>query len=146
MPYTVTFHTQAYKPHQSAVRSLGTQDDHMAALDGLTFVEESTRELAWRIHLAHGNWPYDLSKGENEQYAAWRHDPRNIVRFFDNSCGCERTILPEVPGFHQGYVNADAIVLEVEEKGSAKIDFCRFYDQRQYDTHMDGCYISIEKA
>ena len=57
----------------------------------------------------------------------------------------ERTIYPSVPGFTQGYVNVDAVIQKVEKAGTAKVEFRQFYDLRQYDPHMNGCYIQIEK-
>lgn len=50
MSYKVTFHTEAYKSHRASKKNweLGTQNDHIKALNGLSFVEETKEELSWR--------------------------------------------------------------------------------------------------
>ena len=81
----------------------------------------------------------------DEEYIAWRRDKRNIISYVDHFCEITRTMYPEVPGYAQGYVNIDAVVLKVLRDGSARLDFKCFYDIRQYDKNMDGCYVTIEK-
>ena len=52
---------------------------------------------------------------------------------------------------YEGYVRNTAITFEyevpsVEEfRNTARLDFKCFYDIRQYDKNMDGCYVTIEK-
>lgn len=63
MSYKVTFHTEAYKSHRASKKNweLGTQNDHIKALNGLSFVEETKEELSWRLLMAGGNTPYELT-------------------------------------------------------------------------------------
>ena len=147
MSYKVTFHTEAYKSHRASKKNweLGTQNDHIKALNGLSFVEETKEELSWRLLMAGGNTPYELTPESAVCYEAWRNNPRNTIKFQDKLCDMERTIYPSVPGFTQGYVNVDAVIQKVEKAGTAKVEFRQFYDLRQYDPHMNGCYIQIEK-
>lgn len=147
MSYKVTFHTDAYKPHKASKEKwkLGTRNDEMKALDGRSYVEKTIPELRWRIYMACGNWPHDLTGDAREEYIAWRHNKRNIISYVDQFCEVTRTMYPAVPGFAQGYVNIDNVVLEVLKVGSARLDFKCFYDIRQYDKNMDGCYVTIER-
>lgn len=147
MSYKVTFHTEAYKSHRASKKNweLGTQNDHIKALNGLSFVEETKEELSWRLLMAGGNTPYELTLESAVRYEAWRNNPRNTIKFQDKLCDMERTIYPSVPCFTQGYVNVDAVIQKVEKAGTAKVEFRQFYDLRQYDPHMNGCYIQIEK-
>ena len=147
MSYKVTFPTEAYKSHRASKMNweLGTQNDHIKALNGLSFVEETKEELSWRLLMAGGNTPYELTPESTVRYEAWRNNPRNTIKFQDKLCDMERTIYPSVPGFTQGYVNVDAVIQKVEKAGTAKVEFRQFYDLRQYDPHMNGCYIQIEK-
>ena len=147
MSYKVTFHTDAYKPHRASKKNWGpgTRNDEMKALDGRSYVEKTVPELRWRIHMVCGNWPHDLTDDTREEYIAWRRDKRNIISYVDHFCEITRTMYPEVPGYAQGYVNIDAVVLKVLRDGSARLDFKCFYDIRQYDKNMDGCYVTIEK-
>ena len=92
-----------------------------------------------------GNTPYELTPESAVRYEAWRNNPRNTIKFQDKLCDMERTIYPSVPCFTQGYVNVDAVIQKVEKAGTAKVEFRQFYDLRQYDPHMNGCYIQIEK-
>lgn len=74
MSYKVTFHTEAYKSHRASKKNweLGTQNDHIKALNGLSFVEETKEELSWRLLMAGGNTPYELTPESAVRYEAWR--------------------------------------------------------------------------
>ena len=83
MSYKVTFHTEAYKSHRASKKNweLGTQNDHIKALNGLPFVEETKEELSWRLLMAGGNTPYELTPESTVRYEAWRNNPRNTIKF-----------------------------------------------------------------
>ena len=45
----------------------------------------------------------------------------------------------------QGYFPVGDYLQKLKEAGSIKVPFSALYDIRQYDKHMNGCYMEITK-
>ena len=53
--------------------------------------------------------------------------------------------MPKTVGFMQGYFDIDSVLEKLRAEGMVKVPFKWLYDSRQYDKHMDGCYMEITK-
>ena len=53
--------------------------------------------------------------------------------------------MPKTVGFMQGYFSVGTVLEKLKTEGTVKVPFKWLYDSRQYDKHMDGCYMEITK-
>lgn len=149
--YKVTINTDSYKKRRCSKKNWepGTLNDFMAALNGWENTEPNLKSLRWRLETFASNCLTDVwdddKKDYTEEYLAWKNNPKNTIKYFDNLCGFERTSEVQPYGFKQGYFSIDNVLEKVEKEGSAKVPFAWVYDVRQYLKNMDGCYMLIEK-
>ena len=68
---------------------------------------------------------------------------KNTIKYYDRLCKLHRTQPLSAYGFALGYVNIDEVMKTLKDNGTVQIPFSQFYDIRQYDKNMDGCYIEI---
>lgn len=151
MAYKVRIDTSEYKNMKCSQKNWepGTMNDFMRAINGWSIREGNLRELSWRIsYLA--NWaPYKASGDNYPTYKAWleKHDERkNYIKFWDSMCEFERRLPVQVYGFAQGYFSIDKKIEELKKNGVVRIYFKEFYDIRQYNKNMNGCFIEITKV
>lgn len=142
--YRVIIDTSNYRNRRCSKKNWepGTMNNFMAALNGWKITEPNLKKLKWRIELFAGNggcW-------DDSEWVEWLNQPKNSFNYFDELCGFERVGKPEAYGFKQGYFNIDSVIKTIREDGYAKIPFKWCYDLRQYDNHMDGCYMEIIKV
>ena len=143
-----TINAMAYAPGEDVIDPFGGQTDLRFGIIRCVgdqrerFSEDALRILrAMRFASRYG---FVIEPETKDAMLALRGLLNNIA-YVDHFCEVTRTMYPEVPGYAQGYVNIDAVVLKVLRDGSARLDFKCFYDIRQYDKNMDGCYVTIEK-
>ncbi len=162
MPYRITINNDSYKCSRCSKKNWepGTRNDYMLAINGRTFVENSLREVNWLLDLFqgnsfnHGEWtPENADKvgkhgeyyGMSERFYEWLHRRAHRVTYHDNLCGFDRSQWLSGYGFMQGCLNKRKYLSELMEKGMTKVPFKALYDSRQYDSHMNGCYMEIKK-
>lgn len=162
MAYRVTINNNAYKCAKCSKKNWepGTMNDYMLAINGRTFTENNLREVGWLMDLFKGishnysEWTPENSdkKGKNGEYYGmsdrfykWLHKKAHHVKYLDRLCGFKREQWLSGYGLMQGYFNNEKYLAELKEKSCVKIPFKALYDLRQYDKHMDGCYMEISK-
>lgn len=128
------------KKHKASTQNWekGTLNDFMEAINGWKATENTLKKVAWRIDLFCGLWHL-----EEEGWEDWYQQPVNRITYLDKLCELERTQKVAPYGFKQGYFDKDKVLKELEENGTVRIPFAWVYDIRQYDRHMDGCYMEI---
>ena len=82
--------------------------------------------------------------GMSERYYKWLHKKGHVVKYHDRLCGFSRTQWIGGYGFMQGYFNRADYLDELKKNGVVKVPFKIFYDLRQYDRAMNGCYFEIK--
>jgi len=140
--YKVRISTDAYRKQRCSKNNWekGTVNDFMEALNGWHTIEKNLKHVAWRIDLFSGIYHF-----EEEGWEKWYNKVINKITYYDKLCGFNRTSEISPYGFKQGYFNKNKVITELKEKGIVKIPFAWVYDLRQYDKHMDGCYMEISK-
>lgn len=146
--YKMMVHTESYKPKRCGKQNweAGTQNDYMAAINGITRTLHSMREVMWQLKLFRGNSFLDSeyskeSHGLSDRYLKFLN--KNKITYFDRLCGFERTQYLSGYGFMQGDLRINDILEALKKDGSVTVPFSSLYDVRQYDKHMDGCYMEI---
>jgi hypothetical protein len=154
MPYKVSINTESYKPMRCSDKNweAGTINDYMEALNGWSARLKNLKEVRWQIEMFHGRshreeevWDYE-SNSYKPEYIAWRNKKNNTITYMDKLCGFKRTSPIKVYGFAQGYFDIDKVIERLRKEGVVRIPFSWFYDVRQYNKNMDGCYIEISKC
>ena len=150
MPYKVTISTAAYKHRRCSVKNWepGTVNDFMEALDGWKITEPNLQNLEWRVLMFEGRMPH-IYEGDPqwEDYKRWKNQPCNRIHYRDKLCELDRTEEVCPPGWKQGTgIRFDAVKQALREDGYIKIPFSVVYDARQYDKHMNGCFMEIKKV
>lgn len=142
--YRVVINTESYKKKRCSKRNWepGTLNNFMKALNGWKIIEPNLKKLRWRIEFFAGNG----GAWDDPEWEEWLNQPKNSFKYQDELCGFERIAKPEPYGFKQGYFNIDNVIKTVKKEGKAIIPFKWCYDSRQYDNHMDGCYMEITKV
>lgn len=145
MPYKVTISTKAYKPMRATKQNWepGTTNDHVQALDGFQCMEMTLTEVGWRLEMFAGTKPWDVY--DTPYYKAWLYQGYNTLTYHDRLCDIDRTTEICPPGFKQGYMNIPALLESLEREGRIVVPFSKAYDIRQYNKHMDGCVLTVEK-
>lgn len=140
--YQVRISTDAYRKQRCSQKNWekGTINDFMEAINGWQTKEKTLKQVAWRIDLFSGIWHF-----EEEGWEDWYKQPINKITYLDKLCGFERTQEVSPYGFKQGYFDRDKVLKKLQENGIVRIPFAWVYDVRQYDKHMDGCYMEIVK-
>ncbi len=153
--YIVIIHTDTYKCGRCSKKNweLGTRNDYMIAINGITRTLHSMREVMWQLELFHGNSfvisEYDENNKEencclSDRYVKFLE--KNTIKYFDRLCGFERKQYLSGYGWMQGYFSIGGVMEKLKAEGKVKIPFKWLYDLRQYDRSMDGCYMEITKA
>lgn len=163
MRYRITINTDKYRKRRCSRTNWegGTQNNYMEAINGRTFCESSLREVSWLLDLFqgishnHAEWtPENSDKvgkygeyyGMSDRFYKWLHKRAHTVTYHDKLCGFDRTQWLSGYGWMQGYFSKDKVFEALKETGTAIIPFSWLYDMRQYDRHMNGCYMKIEKV
>lgn len=148
--YKMMIHTGAYKPKRCSKKNWepGTQNDYMAAINGITRSLHSMREVMWQLKLFRGNSFLDSEYSEenhglSDKYLKFLED--NKITYFDHLCSFERTQYLSGYGFMQGDLRVSVVLETLKREGSVTVPFSSLYDARQYDKHMDGCYMKITR-
>lgn len=148
--YKMKISTESYKCRECSKKNweAGTRNDYMVAINGLTRTLCSTREVIWQLELFHGNSflisEYDEKKrGLSDRYMKFLR--KNTIKYHDRLCNIERTQYLSGYGWMQGYFDIEKVIDTLKADGTVKIPFKWLYDERQYDRHMDGCYMEITK-
>nr|WP_024835446.1 hypothetical protein [Clostridium sp. 12(A)] len=132
----------------------GTRNDYMLAINGVTRMLNSMKEVMWQLELFHGNSflssEYDEEKNKEEnyhlsdKYIAFLK--KNEITYHDRLCKFDRTQYLSGYGWMQGYFCIGNVLSELKNNGSVKVPFEWLYDMRQYDKNMNGCYMEIVKV
>ena len=150
----MVMHTDAYKCARCSKKNWepGTRNDYMLAINGSTRSLHNMREVMWQLELFHGN-SFVMSEysndnpeenyGLSDQYMAFLK--KNTIKYHDQLCGLDRTQYLSGYGFMQGYFSVGTVLEKLKTEGTVKVPFKWLYDSRQYDKHMDGCYMEITK-
>ena len=152
--YRMVMHTDAYKCARCSKKNWepGTRNDYMLAINGITRSLHNMREVMWQLELFRGNSfltsEYDENNpkenhGLSDRYVAFLK--KNTVKYHDRLCDLDRTQYLSGYGFMQGYFDIDSVLEKLRAEGMVKVPFKWLYDSRQYDKHMDGCYMEITK-
>lgn len=148
--YKMRIDTESYKCRECSKKNweAGTRNDYMVAINGITRTLYSIREVVWQLELFHGNSflisEYDKKNhGLSDRYIKFLK--KNTVKYHDRLCNIERTQYLSGYGWMQGYFDIEKVIDTLKSNGTIKIPFKWVYDERQYDKHMDGCYMEITK-
>lgn len=152
--YQMVIHTDAYRSARCSKKNWepGTRNDYMLAINGITRSLHNMREVMWQLELFRGN-SFVMSEysddnpeenyGLSDQYMAFLK--KNTIKYHDQLCGLDRTQYLSGYGFMQGYFSVGTVLEKLKTEGTVKVPFKWLYDSRQYDKHMDGCYMEITK-
>lgn len=150
MRYKFSINTDDYVCGKCSKRNweAGTRNDYMLTINGITRTLYNLREVKWQLELFRGNSflssEYDDNSGElSERYTKFLS--KNKITYRDRLCGFDRSRYLSAYGIPSGYVDIDKILETVKKEGAARIYFNEWYDIRQCDKALDGCFIEIRK-
>ena len=152
--YKMIINTDTYKCGRCSKKNWepGTRNDYMIAINGITRTLRSMREVMWQLELFQGNsfvmseWSEDNPEenfGLSDRYIKFLH--KNTIKYYDRLCGFYRKQYLSGYGWMQGYFPIGTIIEKLKTENVIRIPFKWLYDIRQYDKHMDGCYMEISK-
>ena len=150
--YQFTLNTDSYICHSCSKKNWepGMKNDYMLAINGITRSLRSLREVEWQLELFRGNsflqTEYSDTNPEENHGLSDRYVKflkKNTIKYYDRLCKLYRTQYLSAYGFALGYVDIDEVLKTLKSNGTVQIPFSRFYDIRQYDKNMNGCYIEI---
>lgn len=153
--YKVTINTDSYKCAKCSKKNWepGTRNDYMIAINGLTRILHSMREVMWQLELFHGNsFVTSEYSDDNPEENFGLSDgyikflKKNTIKYHDRLCDLDRTQYLSGYGWMQGYFDIDEVMNKLKENGTVKIPFKWLYDIRQYDKNMNGCYMEITRV
>ena len=151
MAYKFVVNTNSYKDMACSKKNWekGTVNDFMHAINGWSIRENNLKHVEWRIGYF-GGWAalgVDGMDAWNE-YKAWEdgHQRKNYIKFWDSMCEFDRTQQVKLYGFCQGYFDVREVIEKLRKDGSVRIMFEDYYDPRQFNKNMKGCYIEITKC
>lgn len=153
--YKMIINTDTYKCGRCSKKNweVGTRNDYMIAINGITRTLYSMKEVEWQIELFSGNWflqseyvgnEKEGTYGLSDKYVKFRK--KNTIKYYDRLCGFEREQYLSGYGFMQGYFDTKDVMKELKANGTVRIPFKWLYDTRQYDKAMDGCYMEITRV
>lgn len=152
--YKMSINTESYVCSRCSKKNWepGTRNDYMLAINGLTRMLYSMREVMWQLELFRGNSflssEYDENNKEENYHLSDRYVKflkKNTIKYYDRLCGFERTQYLSGYGWMQGYFDIDKVIQTLKDEGTVKVPFKWLYDIRQYSKNMDGCYMEITK-
>lgn len=152
--YKMIINTDTYKCGRCSKKNWepGTRNDYMIAINGITRTLRSMREVMWQLELFRGcsflssEWSANNPEenfGLSDRYCKFLK--KNTIKYYDRLCGFYRQQYLSGYGWMQDYFPIGTIIEKLKTENVVRIPFKWLYDIRQYDKHMDGCYMEISK-
>ena len=153
--YKMIINTDTYKCGRCSKKNweLGTRNDYMIAINGVTRMLHNMQEVMWQLELFRGN-SFLSSKysdenpkennGLSDRYVKFMK--KNTITYYDRLCELYRRQYLSGYGWMQGYFSVDDVIGKLKQEGTVIVPFKALYDSRQYDNAMNGCYMEIIKA
>lgn len=149
----MTINTDNYKCGRCSKKNweLGTRNDYMIAINGITRTLYNMREVMWQLELFRGNSflmsEYDENNKEENYHLSDRYVKflsKNTIKYYDRLCGFERTQYLSEYGWMQGYFNIGEVMEKLKAEGIVRVPFKWLYDIRQYDKAIYPPFLSYD--